>query len=99
VTGTDLPAGARSWWAGGRWVDTTAGLTLTGHHRGFTHVHPSGLPLARSFPRMKRGPLGFTLGLRTPTGQDGLAETVGAEHPSMIVRVPQAPSAGSRTIG
>src|SRR3954453_3270705 len=33
--------------------------------RRFTHVHPSGLPLARS-PRMERGPFGFFPGLRTP---------------------------------
>ena len=33
---------------------------MTRHHRGFTHVHPSGLPLACD-PRMERGPLGFSL--------------------------------------
>ncbi len=36
----------------------SAGLNLTGHHRGFTYVHPSGLPLACG-PRMEREPLGF----------------------------------------
>jgi hypothetical protein len=33
--------------------------------RGFTHVHPSGLPLACG-PRMEREPLGFSLKLPTP---------------------------------
>lgn len=33
--------------------------------RGFTHVHPSGLPLACG-PRMERGPLGSSLKLPTP---------------------------------
>jgi len=33
--------------------------------RGFTYVHPSGLPLACD-PRMERGPLGFSLKLPTP---------------------------------
>ena len=36
----------------------SAGLTMTRHHRGFTRVHPSGLPLACS-SRMEREPLGF----------------------------------------
>ena len=45
-------------------------LTITRHHRGFTHVRPSGLPLARSFPRTERRPLGFFLELRTPSGRD-----------------------------
>ncbi len=40
---------------------------MTGHHQGFTVVHPSGLPLARSLPRTERGPLGFFPELRTPT--------------------------------
>ena len=41
------------------------GLSITRHHRGFTRVHPSGLPLACS-PRMERAPLGFPPELRTP---------------------------------
>lgn len=41
---------------------------LTRHHRGFTCVRPSGLPLARLLPRTERGPLGFFPGLRTLTG-------------------------------
>jgi len=45
-------------------------LAMTRHQRGFTHVRPSGLPLARLLPRTKRGPLGFFLKLRTPNGQD-----------------------------
>lgn len=40
-------------------------LNVTRHHRGFTCVHPSGLPLACS-PRMEQGPLGFSPELRTP---------------------------------
>jgi len=44
---------------------TYPGLNLTRHHRGFTCVHPSGLPLACG-PRMHRRPLGFSPELRTP---------------------------------
>jgi hypothetical protein len=33
-------------------------LTLTRRHQGFTHVHPSGLPLTCG-PRMEREPLGL----------------------------------------
>ena len=36
----------------------SAGLTITRHHQGFTHVHPSGLPLACG-PRMERETLGL----------------------------------------
>jgi hypothetical protein len=38
---------------------------VTRHHQGFTHVHPSGLPLTCS-PRMERGPSGLNPELRTP---------------------------------
>ena len=38
---------------------------VTRHRRGFTRVHPSGLPLACD-PRMGRGSLGFFPELRTP---------------------------------
>ncbi len=41
------------------------GLTLTRRHQGFTHVHPSGLPLACD-SRMEQEPLGFNPELRTP---------------------------------
>ena len=41
------------------------GLTLTRCHQRFTHVHPSGLPLACA-PRMDQGPLGLSPELRTP---------------------------------
>ena len=41
------------------------GLTLTRCHQRFTHVHPSGLPLACR-PRMDQGPLGLSPELRTP---------------------------------
>ena len=41
------------------------GSTMTRHHRGFTHVHPPGLPLTRG-PRMEREPFGLNPGLRTP---------------------------------
>ena len=47
------------------WFFPSAGLTITKHHQGFTHVHPSGLPLACS-SRMEREPLGFSSGLHTP---------------------------------
>jgi hypothetical protein len=43
---------------------------VTRHHQGFTHVRPSGLPLARLLPRTEQGPLGFFLKLRTPHEQD-----------------------------
>lgn len=45
-------------------------LSMTRHQRGFTHVRPSGLPLARSLPRTERGPLGVSPELRTPDRQD-----------------------------
>ena len=41
------------------------GSNVTRHHRGFTRVHPSGLPLACD-PRMERESLGFFPELRTP---------------------------------
>jgi hypothetical protein len=44
-------------------------LGLTRHHRGFTCVRPSGLPLARLLPRTERGPLSFFPGLRTLTSE------------------------------
>jgi len=44
-------------------------LSMTRHHRGFTHVRPSGLPLARLLPRTEQGPLGFLPELRTPTSR------------------------------
>ena len=44
-------------------------LAMTRHHQGFTHVRPSGLPLARLLPRTERGPLGFFPELRTPAGR------------------------------
>ena len=48
-----------------RYCIPSPGLILTRHQRGFTRVHPSGLPLACG-PRMERGPLGFSPELRTP---------------------------------
>ena len=42
------------------------GLEITSHQQGFTHVHPSGLPLARCSPGRNGGPSAFP-GLRTPT--------------------------------
>ena len=41
------------------------GPNVTRHHRGFTHVHPSGLPLACD-PRTDRKSLGVFPELRTP---------------------------------
>ena len=43
----------------------SAGLRMTRHQRGFTSIHPSGLPLACG-PRMERAPLGLSPELRTP---------------------------------
>jgi len=56
------------------------GLSITRHHRGFTHVRPPSLPLARSLPRMGQGPLGFFPGLRTPTGRARGARQGGDGH-------------------
>ena len=50
-----------------RYSSRLPGLEITKHHQGFTHVHPSGLPLARLLPQTEQGPLGFYPGLRTPT--------------------------------
>ena len=55
-------------------------LSITRHHRGFTHVRPPGLPLARSLPRMGQGPLGFFPGLRTPAGRTCGARQGGDGH-------------------
>jgi hypothetical protein len=43
----------------------STGLDITRHHRGFTHVRPSGLPLTCD-PRMAREPLDLNPELRTP---------------------------------
>jgi hypothetical protein len=48
-----------------RWINPSAGLTITKHRQGFTRVHPSGLPLACG-PRMEQGLLGFSFELHTP---------------------------------
>jgi hypothetical protein len=53
---------------------------MTRHRRGFKFVRPPSLPLARSFPRMERGPLGFFPGLRTPTGRTCGARQSGDGH-------------------
>lgn len=45
--------------------DPSPGLTLTRHHRGFTDVHPSGLPLTCDH-RMERQSLGLNPELHTP---------------------------------
>lgn len=44
-------------------------LSITRRHRGFTRVHPPGLPPRLVVPRMEQGPLGSFPGLRTPTGK------------------------------
>jgi len=59
-SGQALPPGSSS---------RRSGLTITRHHRGFTYVHPSGLPLARSLPRTERGPLGCSSSSAPPTGR------------------------------
>ena len=61
ASGQALPPGCSS---------RRSGLSITRRHRGFTCVRPSGLPLARLLPRTERGPLGFSLELRTPSRQD-----------------------------
>src|SRR6266496_1142168 len=55
-------------------------LTLTRRHRGFTGVHPSGLPLACD-PRMERRSLGLNPELRTPPSPAAHVRAgTGAEH-------------------
>src|SRR5260370_3937274 len=53
---------------------------MTRRRRGFNFVRPPGLPLARLFPRMERGPLGFFHGLRIPTGRACGARQGGDGH-------------------
>ena len=48
-----------------RCYDPSPGLTLTRHHRGFTDVHPSGLPLVCDH-RMERRSLDLNPELHTP---------------------------------
>lgn len=62
------------------------GLTITRHQQGFTCVHPSGLPLARLFPRTERGPLGFFLELRTPHRQDPQGARRGGDRSRTLIR-------------
>jgi len=59
-------------------ASTYPGLTLTRRQQRFTHVHPSGLPLACD-PWMEQGPLGFSLELRTPPSRATHVE-VGTGH-------------------
>ena len=66
--GTESPAGTRRFSAASPALLSgipSQEVNVTRHHRGFTHVHPSGLPLACD-PRMEQGPLGFFPELRTP---------------------------------
>ena len=60
-----------------RYSSRLPGLEMTKHHQGFTHVRPSGLPLARLLPQTEQGPLGFYPGLgfapqRAGRQQDGV---------------------------
>jgi hypothetical protein len=61
-------------------------LTITRHQQGFTCVHPSGLPLARSLPRTERGPLGLLLELRTPNGQGLPGARRGGDRSRTLIR-------------
>ena len=40
-----------------RYSSRLPGLEITGHHQGFTYVHPPDLPLARLLPQTEQGPL------------------------------------------
>src|SRR5260370_42569299 len=53
---------------------------MTRRRRGFNFVRPPGLPLARLFPRMERGPFGLSPGLRPPTGRTCGARQGGDGH-------------------
>ena len=66
-----------------------AGVHLTGRHRRFTHVHPSGLPPACA-PQTEQGPLGLSLGSaprghpqRTPGREQSLHNWTGNYVPDM----------------
>src|SRR6266498_3181462 len=48
-----------------RWCFPSAGACMTRHHRGFTCIHPSGLPRPVT-PGWDEGPWAFDLRLRTP---------------------------------
>ena len=48
-----------------RWCFPSAGACTTRHHRGFTCIHPSGLPRPVT-PGWDEGPWAFDLRLRTP---------------------------------
>ena len=63
-----------------------SGLAMTRHHRGFTRVRPSGLPLARSLPRTERGPLGFSPELRTPASRTRRAHVRGGDRSRTLIR-------------
>ena len=56
-----------------------ARLSFTGHQQGFTHVHPSGLPLATA-PGMEPAALRLPLELRTPPSP--AAHVEGGDRPS-----------------
>jgi hypothetical protein len=56
-----------------------ARLSFTGHQQGFTHVHPSGLPLARA-PGMEPAALRLPPELRTPPSP--AAHVEGGDRPS-----------------
>ncbi|MFQ6397573.1 IS3 family transposase [Nocardia sp. KC 131] len=68
---------------------------MTRHQRGFTCVHPSGLPLARLLPRTERRPLGFFPELRTRDRQDlptHVRAGIDLEHWSRATRLAQPAS-------
>jgi len=56
-----------------------ARLSFTGHQQGFTHVHPSGLPLARA-PGVEPAALRLSPELRTPPSP--AAHVRGGDRPS-----------------
>jgi len=69
-----------------RSCNPSAESIVTRHHQGFTCVHPSGLPLARSLPRTEQGPLGFYLELRTPSRQDLPGARRGGDRSRTLIR-------------
>ena len=62
------------------------GPNVTRHHRGFTRVRPSGLPLACDL-RADRSSSGFSPGLRTPSLPTTHAK-VGTDHQTLVRATP-----------
>ena len=84
-TGVASPAGACRFTAASPCTPpqhpTSRGSRFTRHQRGFTQVHPSGLPLACGRPD-GTGALGLSPGLRTPPTRSRTTHVRGGDRPS-----------------